>query len=121
MYGIECSTEMMGQIMDLGMTVMTSGDAVVGPGGNDLVILELAIGPARFRMSRLQETAPAATAVVIGFIRGHFDEIFFTDDRFDNKPQIVRNLIAKTLTNDLTGVLNGELDTTIFIPVGIYF
>ena len=105
--------------MDLGMAVMTAGDAVIGTGGDNLVELDLAVGPALIGKSRLQETTATAATVIIRFVRSHFDDVFRTDDRGDNESQIIGNRIAKAFTNNLTGILDGELYFPLFVPVGI--
>ena len=109
---------MMSQIVHLGMTVVAAGDAVIGAGLNDLIILELAVIPAGIGESRLQESAAAAATVVVRFVGCHLDDVFFTDDRFDHKPKIIGNLVPIPLPDDLTGVLDGELDLTLAVPFG---
>jgi len=42
---------MMPYIMYLGMAVMTTGNTIIGAGGDDLIELHLAIGPAFFGIS----------------------------------------------------------------------
>ncbi len=120
MNSVEFSTEMVGQIMDLGMTVMTSGYAVIRTCCNDLIEFELAVGTPCLRISGLQETAAAATTIIVGFIRGHLDEILVADNRFNNKPQIIRHCIAIPFSNDLAGVLHSEFDSQILVPIGIH-
>ncbi len=56
---------MMSQVMDLGMAVMAAGNAVIGAGGDDLVIFQLAVIPPGVSESGLEKTAAAAAAVVI--------------------------------------------------------
>jgi len=113
--------EMVGQIMDLGMTVVAAGDTVVGSSGHDLVELELAVGMAGLGKSRLQKTASSSAAVIVRFIRDHIDEVLFTDKRFDDKAQIIRHLIAVTLSHNLAGVLNGKFNFQVLVPFGIHF
>ncbi len=107
--------------MNLGVTVMATGDAVISTGGYNLIKFNFAIGPACLGVSGLQKSAAAAAAVVIGFVRSHFDKILFTDNRLNDEPQIVRHLVAIPFPNDLAGILNSEFDAKILIPVGIYF
>jgi len=110
---------MLAQFMDLSMTVVTAGDAVVGAGGLDLIVLQLAVLQAFFLETRLEEPASAATAVVVGTVGGHVDEIFFAHHRFDHESEILRNRIAVGFADDLAGVLHGKLDLEVFVPVGV--
>ena len=109
---------MMPDIMDLGMAVMATGNAVIGAGGDNLVKFDLAIGSTFLGISRLQETTATAAAVIVRFIRRHFDDIFFADHRLDNKAQIVGDRIAEAFANNLTRILDGEFDFQIFVPLG---
>ncbi len=104
--------------MDLGMAVMATCNTVIGAGGDDLVKFDLAIGSTLFGKSRLQETTAATTAVIVRFIRRHFDDIFFADHRFNNIAQIIGDRIAETFANNLARVLDGKFDFQIFIPLG---
>ena len=104
------SMEMVPDIVDLGMAVMATGDTVVSPGCHDLVEFHLAIGSALFRIPGLEESAATTAAIIIRFIRRHFDDVFLADHRFDNEPQIVGNRVTKALTHDLAGILDGEFD-----------
>jgi hypothetical protein len=67
----------------------------------------------------LEKTAPAAAAVVVGPVGLHVDEVFLAHDRFDHEAQIFGNGIAKALADDLAGILDGELDLEVLVPVGI--
>ena len=73
-----------------------------------------------FGISRLQISTASATAVIIGFIGGHVDEIFFTDNRFDHKPEVVSHRIPKGLSHQLAWILDRKLDFEVLVPVGIY-
>lgn len=115
------AAEMMADIMYLGMTVVTAGNAVIGPGLDDLVELDLAVGPPLLGIARLQEAAATATAVVVRLVRRHLDDVFLADYRFDDKAEIIGNRIAKALADNLAGILDGEGDAKIFIPVGVNF
>jgi len=119
MNGLECSAKMMRQIVYLSVAIMTARDAVVRAGCGDLVKLNPAIGPPRLRVSGLQEAPAPAATVVVRFIRRHFDYILLTDYRLDNKPQIIRHLIAITLADNLAGILNGKFYAQVFVPVCI--
>jgi len=112
---------MLTQFMYLGMAVMAAGNAVVGTGGLDLVILQLPISQALFFIPGLQKTTPAATAVVVGSVGLHVDKIIFANDRFDHKAQILGNGVTITFTHDLTRILDCKFDFEVFIPIGIDF
>ena len=110
---------MFAEFMNLGMAVMTSGNAIIRFCGLNLFILEPAVGEALLFKSGLQKPAAAAAAVIIGAVGLHVDEIFFSDDGLHNESQVFGNGVAETLSNDLTGILDGELDLEVFVPVGI--
>ena len=114
------SAKMLAQLVDLGVAIMTGCDAVVGLGGLDLVVLGLSVGESLLLETGLEETAAAAAAEVVGFVGGHVDEVLFSDNGLDNKPQVFGNGVAIGLTHDLTGILNGKLDLEILVPVGVY-
>jgi hypothetical protein len=119
MDGLIRSMKMMPDIMDLGMAVMATGNTIVSSGGNNLVKFQFTVGPAFFRISCLKKAAAAAATIVVRFVRGHFDNIFLADHRFDNKPQIISHWVSESLAHDLTGILNGEFDFQILIPIGV--
>ena len=118
---VVCGAVVMGKIMHLGMTIMTAGNAVVGPGGDNLVILELPVVPSGISETRLEKTAATTAAVVVGLVRGHFDDIFLTDDGLDHKAQIICHLIPIALADDLAGILDGKGDLALAIPLGAGF
>ena len=119
MHGVVRPAEMMADVVDLGMAVMAAGDAVIGAGFHDLLEFDLAVFSAGLGKARLQEPAAAAAAVVVGFIRGHLYDVFLTDHRFDDKAQIVGDGIAKGFADNLAGILDGEFDLQILVPVGV--
>jgi hypothetical protein len=49
----------------------------------------------------------------------HVDKIFFPDYRFYHKAQVVGNRVSITLAYDLAGILNGEFNFQVFVPIGI--
>jgi len=108
-----------GQIVNLGMAVVTGSDAIARPSCQNLIQFQLAVFPAGIGIPGLQETAPTATAVVVGLIGYHVYEVLFAYDRLHNKPQIFRYRIAEALSNNLTGILNRKLDAQIPVPIGI--
>ena len=106
------------EIMYLGMTVVTTGDAVVGTGGDDLVVLELTISPPCIGKTGLQESAAAAAALVVRLVRCHLNDILLTDNRFDDKAKVVSHFVTVAFTNYLAGILDGELDLALTVPFG---
>lgn len=114
------SAKVFAQLMNLGVAIMTGCNTVVCLGGLDLVVFCLAVGQSFFLKSCLEEPAPATAAEVVGFVRCHVDEVFLTHNRFYDKSEIFCNGVAVGFTNDLTGILNRELDLKILVPVGIY-
>ena len=112
---------MLAQFMNLGMAVMTGRNAVIGPGGLDLLVFDAAIFQALFLETGLQETSAAAAAEVVGFVGGHIHKIFCPHNGFDDKPQIIGNGITVAFADNLTGVLDRELDLPILVPIGVDF
>jgi hypothetical protein len=49
----------------------------------------------------------------------HINKVLFSDYRFYHKAQVFGNRIPIAFADDLAGVLYGEFDFKIFIPVGI--
>lgn len=121
MYCIEGSTEMVTNVMDLGMTIVASGNAVICSGIHNLIEFYLAIGPACFSMPGLEETTATAATEVVRFVWSHFHHIFCANNRTYDKSQIIGDGITKALSYDLTWVLNGEFYFALFVPVGVYF
>lgn len=119
MNNIVMSAVMLAEFMDLCMTVMASGDTVSGSGGLNLLVLQSAVLQPLVLEPGLQETAPAAAAIIVGAVGLHVDEVFLADHGFDYKPEILGDRIPKSFTNNLTGILNRELDLQILVPVGI--
>lgn len=115
------STIVLTEFVNLGVAVMASGDAVIRPGRLDLLIFQPAVFQAFFFKPGLQEAAAAATAEVVGPVGMHVHEILFADHRFYNVTQVFCNGIAIAFTNNLAGILNGEFDFQVFVPVGINF
>jgi hypothetical protein len=112
---------MMTYIVHLGMAVVTPCNTIIRTGCHYLVEFNFAVGSAFFGITRLQKSTATTTTVIIRFIRGHLDDIFFTNHRFNDESQVVCDFIAFTFANNLTGILYGELDFSVFVPVGINF
>ena len=110
---------MLTELMNLGMTVVAAGDTVIRTGLLDLLILQPAEFQPLFFHAGLQKTAAAAAAIVVGSVGDHVNKIFFTDDRFDHVSQVLGNGITKRLAHNLAGVLDGEFNLEILVPVGI--
>ncbi len=104
-------------IMHLGMTIMAGCDAVCGFGCKDLVGFGLPVSPPLLLKTGLEVSPPAATAEVIGSVGCHINEIFLTHNRFNNISQIFGNRVAKRFSDQLTGILDRELDLSFFVPV----
>jgi hypothetical protein len=98
------------EIVDLSMAVVARRDAVVRLGVGDLIEFQFSVLMPSFCIAGLEVPSPAATAVVIRSVRVHFDKIFFSDHRFDNKTKILGNGIPKCFSHQLAGVLNRECD-----------
>ena len=109
------------QLMNLGMAIVTAGDTIIGAGGLDLLIFQFSEFQALFLETGLQKTTATPAAVIIGSVGLHINEVFFAHHGFDNKTQIFRYRIAVCFANDLAGILNGELDFEVLVPVGIDF
>jgi len=107
------------QIMDLGMTVVARCNAVPGFGLFDLFELEAPVVPALFGKPRLEESAPAAAAEVVGPVRGHVDKVFLSHYRFDHETQVLGNGVAVALSDDLAWILDGELDFSLLVPIAV--
>ncbi|BBO67634.1 hypothetical protein DSCA_15640 [Desulfosarcina alkanivorans] len=112
-------TVVLAQFVDLGMAVVAGGDAVIRLGCLDLAILERPVLEALLLESGLQETAAAAAAEIVGAVGLHVDEVFFADYGFDHVTQVFGNRIAVAFANDLAGVLDGEFNLQVFVPVGV--
>jgi hypothetical protein len=101
------------------MTVVAGGDAVIGAGGLDLIILDLSVGQAFLLESGLEKSAAPAAAEVVGFVGGHVHKVLFPHHGFHHKPQIIGNGVSIAFTDDLTGILHREFDFQVLVPVGV--
>jgi hypothetical protein len=107
------------ELVDLGVAVMAAGDAVVGTGGLDLLVLQAAVLQALLFESGLEEATPAAAAEIVGAVGRHVDEVLFADDGLYHETQIIGNLVTVTLAHDLAGVLDREFDLQFPVPVAV--
>ena len=96
---------MLGQVMDLCVAVMAGRDAVVRIRGHDLIVFDLAERPALLGIAGLERPAAAAAAEVVGFIRGHVDEVFLAYRCLDHEADIIGCRIPIAFTDDLAGIL----------------
>ncbi len=67
----------------------------------------------------MEESTAAAAAKIVGAVGLHVDEIFFSDNGFHHKPQVVGNGIAIAFSDNLTGILNRKFDFKVFVPVRV--
>ena len=117
MDGFPCVVVDLGHIMNLGMAVMARRDAIGCLGGQNLVGLGLAVCPSLFGESGLEESPAAATTKIVGAIRGHVNEVFFTNNGLDHISHVISNRISQGLSDQLTGILKCKLDLTFLVPV----
>ena len=104
------ATVVLTELMNLGMTIVAAGNAIVCAGCHNLIIFQAPIFQTRLLKSGLQKTTPPAAAIIIGAVGCHIDEIFLTDNGFDHKAQIFGNGISIAFAHDLTRILNRKLD-----------
>jgi hypothetical protein len=107
------------KFVDLGVAVVATGDAVVGAGGLDLLILEAAILQALLLETGLEEAAASAAAEIVGTVGGHIDEVLFAHHGFDHEAQVLGDGVTVAFAHDLAGVLNREFDLQLLVPVAV--
>ena len=100
------------------MAVMAWGNAVGGAGCLDLFVFIFPVTPPGFGVSGLQKSAAAAATVIVGTVGCHIDKVFFTDHGFYDEPEVFGHRITQTFPDQLTGILGGELDFQVLVPVG---
>ena len=110
---------MFAELMNLRVAVVASGNAVIRTGCFDLSIFNAPVLQSFFFESGLQKTAAAAAAIIVGSVGLHVDKIFFAHNGFYYKPKIFRDWIAVTFSDNLAGILNGEFNLQVFVPVGV--
>jgi hypothetical protein len=106
------------EFVNLGVAVVAGRDTVVGFGGLDLLVFEPAVFEAGILVAGLQKAAAAAAAVVVGAVGHHVDEVLFSHQRLDHEAQVFRDGFAEALPDDLAGILDGELELQVLVPVG---
>jgi hypothetical protein len=107
------------EFVDLGVAVMAAGNAIIGAGSLDLLIFQATILEALFLEPGLQESASATAAKVVGAIGRHINEILLAHHRLDHETKIFGDGIAVAFTHDLAGVLDGEFNLQLLVPVGV--
>lgn len=107
------------EIMDLGMTIVTRGNAIISSGICDLIELNLAKAAPGFRVSALESPAASTAAIVVGAVWGHIHKVFLAHNPFGHKPQVFGIGISVSLSYLITWILSREFNLPIFVPVGI--
>jgi hypothetical protein len=49
----------------------------------------------------------------------HIDEVLFAHHLLDHIPEVVGHWVAQALAHQLAGVLHGEFDAQLLVPVGV--
>ena len=109
---------MLRHIVDLGVAVMTSRNAVIRAGRDDLVELHFSVLLPRVDVSGLKIPAPAAATIVVGLVGGHVNEIFLTHNRLDHIAQVICGRITESFSDDVAGILDREFNLQVLVPVG---
>ncbi len=118
MHGLPCVVPLVGQVVNLGVAVVAGSNGVLRPGCQNLLGLEFAVGPPLIRESGLEESTAAAATEVVGAVGMHVDEVLFPDHRFHDEPQVLRHRVAEGFSYQLAGILDGELDFPVLVPIG---
>lgn len=100
----------LGQFVNLGMAVVAGSNAIIGSGGDNLIQFPLSVLQAFLFIGILQESTTAAATIVVGHVRIHIDEVFFTDAGFEDKPEILCQGIAKGFPHQVTGILGSKFN-----------
>ena len=112
-------SKMVTDVVNLRMTVMTAGYTIICAGLHYLIKFEFAVVPSFLLKPGLEKTAAAATAIIVGSIGGHLNDVFGANDLSDDIAQILGDSLAIALSDNLAGILDGEFDLAFLIPVGI--
>ena len=105
------------ELVNLGVAVVTASDAIIGFGILNLIIFLAAKFQARLFVSGLQETT--ATAIIVGAVRGHLDKVFLAHNGFNHESQVFGDRISVAFVHDLAGILDGEFDFQVSVPIRI--
>lgn len=96
---------------------MAGGYNIFGPGLHDLVMLEFAVGLSGSFVAGLQKSASSAATEVVGFVGPGINKVFFTNAGLEHVSHVIGNRITKCFANQVAGILNGELDFKVLVPV----
>jgi hypothetical protein len=105
------------KIMDLGMTVVASGNAIISASRHDLVKFYLSVLMSGIRVTGLQISAATAATVIVGLVGIHFNKVFFSHNGLYHIAKIIRHWISKAFAHDLARILNRKLDLQILVPI----
>ena len=83
------ATIVFAELMDLGVTIVTGRDTIVGTGGFDLLIFYFPELQTFILETGLEKTTAAPAAIVVRPIGLHIDKILFTHHGLDDKAQII--------------------------------
>ena len=111
------SPVMFTEFVDLGMAIVTAGNAIIRSRGLNLFVFYFSIGKALVFKPGLQETAAPTAAIIIRPVGLHIHKVFLPHHGFDHKSQVFGNGITIALSDDLTGILYREFDFQLFIPI----
>ena len=107
------------ELVNLGVTVMATCDTVSSSRPLYLLILQLSEFKTLLLETGLQKAAATAATIIVGPVGVHLDNIVFSHYGLHHKPQVLGEGISKTFADDLAGILNGELDLQVFVPVRV--
>ena len=110
---------MLAEFVNLCVAIVAGGNAIIGAGGLDLIVLQLSVCQACIFIARLEKSAAPAATVIVRSIGEHLDEVFLSHNRFHHKSEIFCNGISEGFPYDLTRILNRELDFQILVPVRV--
>jgi len=100
---------MITEFMNLRMTVVTTGDAIVRSSRLNLIVFQAAEFQTGILIAGLQKTAAATAAIVVGAVGLHVDKVFFPHDGFDHKTKIFGDRITVAFAYDLARILDRKL------------
>ena len=112
---------MLAELMNLRMTVVAGGNAVISTSGLYLLVFHLPVSQTLLFEARLKKSAATAATEVIGTVRLHVNEVLFTYYGFNNKTQVFSNGVTIAFSDNLTGILYRKFNLQVFVPVGTGF